>query len=77
MAPADEAIDEKQIEREIKRREEQFKNAQRVQEYREMLKYSTLDSFTDRPEPVSNLRLIGASPSMLEFEWDEPFANNS
>lgn len=41
------------------------------------LKETTLDTFTDRPEPITNIRICNSTPTTLSFEWDEPVSNNS
>lgn len=62
---------------EIRRREEKFKEAQVLHEYRTKLKENTLETFTDKPEPITELRICNATPSALMFEWDEPHSNNA
>lgn len=61
----------------IRQREQQRKDAQLLYEYRQRLRDATLETFTDKPDPVTQIRICNATSSALAFEWIEPNANNS
>ena len=65
-------IDEEAIKQEIRRREERLREAKILYEYRTKLKENTLTSFTDKPEPVTEIYLLNSTPTQLCFEWKEP-----
>lgn len=62
---------------EIRRREVKLKEAQVLYEYRQKLKENTLETFTDKPEPVTEVRICNSTPTALMFEWEEPCSNNA
>jgi len=70
-------LDEELVAKAIRIREQRLREAQTLHEYRQKLKETTLKTFTDRPEPVSSLKIVNATPCALMVEWTEPDSNNS
>ena len=50
---SDSEIDEESVKMAIRQREQQLKDAQLLYEYRQRLRETTLETFTDKPDPVT------------------------
>lgn len=74
MKSADEAedneeLDEEAIRMEMTRYAQRQREALVNREYQQKLKESTLETFTDKPEPIDDITLLNATPGALVFEW--------
>jgi len=56
---------------------EKLEEYKKVEAYHQQLKTTNLNTFQDRPDPISEVRCIRSHSSSLEIEWDEPPSNNS
>jgi hypothetical protein len=70
-------FDEEMLKAELRRREELKREAYMLHEYRTKIKENTLQTFTDKPDPVNRITLVNSTPFSLAFEWQEPASNNS
>ena len=51
-------FDEEMLKAELRRREELKREAYMLHEYRTKIKENTLQTFTDKPDPITNITLV-------------------
>lgn len=73
----DAEMDQEAVEKELKRRIAKKREAELINQYNAKLRDTTIENFVDRPDQINSIRILNCTTTSVEFEWDQPCANNS